>query len=85
VVQRDFGCAVRAAAAHAQQRAQLAAELNNFRSALARCATEGVQSGVRLILHVGDDPAMRGGGHSEARHWLQMFLVKAPEPTVSRP
>jgi non-specific serine/threonine protein kinase len=67
-----------------QQRAQLAAELDNFRSALAWCATEGVQSGLRLILHMGNDPAMLGGGQTEARRWLETFLAKAPEPNASR-
>jgi predicted ATPase/DNA-binding XRE family transcriptional regulator len=65
-------------------RPRLAAELDNLRAALSWCATHDAASGLTLICRFSYVWGALGGGHSEARRWLETLLARAPEPTPSR-
>src|SRR5262249_6559178 len=67
-----------------EERARLAAELDNVRAALTWCASGDVAAGLTLIARVGYQWDAVGGGRSEARRWLEAFLARAPEPTATR-
>jgi non-specific serine/threonine protein kinase len=60
-------------------------EQDNFRAALAWCASDDASStaGLDLLGFIGRDWGDAVGLH-EARLWLETFLAKAPAPTVSR-